>query len=106
MKLIAILTTTASHVEAREIAAALVERKLVACAQISEIESFYRWEGAVHHEPEFRILLKTTEERYAAVESAIRELHSYTLPAIVAIPIDRAYEPYAEWVAGESAGEA
>ena len=45
------------------------------------------------------MLVKTTEDRYADVEAAIRELHSYDLPAIVAFDITQAYGPYAEWVA-------
>ena len=56
-----------------------------ACAQVSAIESFYIWEGEVRHEGEFRVLFKTTGERYAAVEAAIRELHGYALPAIHAV---------------------
>jgi periplasmic divalent cation tolerance protein len=98
MKLIAVYTTVATLQDARRIAQALVERRLAACAQISEIESFYDWRGAVHHEPERRVLFKTTADRYAAVESAIRELHPYELPAIHAVPIERASREYAAWV--------
>ena len=99
MSTIGIMTTTDSLDEARSLAAALVERRLVACAQISSIESFYTWQDAVQNEAEYRILLKTTEERYPDVEAAILELHSYDLPAIVAFDITQAYTPYAEWVA-------
>ena len=99
MSTIAIMTTTDSADEARAIASALVERKLAACAQISSIQSYYTWQGAVRNDDEFRILIKTTEGRYADVEAAILELHSYDLPAIVAFDITRAYEPYADWVA-------
>ena len=95
---IAVFTTTATIDEARTIARTLVERKLVACAQISAIESFYRWNGAVQNEPEFRVLLKTTSDRYGAVEQAVRELHSYELPAIHSIAFDQIYAPYAEWI--------
>ena len=73
-------------------------RRLVACAQISEIESLYTWKGAVQREPEFRLLLKSTPDKYQAVESAIRELHAYELPAIFAIDVLHSYEPYAAWV--------
>ena len=96
--LIAVLTTTDSREEARLISKTLVERNLAACAQISTIESVYSWKGAVQQEREFRVLVKTTERRYADVEAAIRELHSYDLPAIFALPIAYSYEPYAEWV--------
>ena len=102
MKLIAVLTTTDNEAEARTIAAALVERRLVACAQISTIESVYNWEGKVQQEREYRLLLKTTADRYADVEGAILELHSYELPAIYAFAMEHAYEPYSEWVAANS----
>ena len=105
MNLIAVYTTVATLQDAQRIAQALVERKLAACAQISEIESFYFWNGAVQHEPERCILLKTTTDRYAAVESAIRELHPYELPAIHAVPIELASSQYAAWVEEGSRGE-
>jgi len=104
MKLIAVYTTVASRDDARRMARALVERKLAACAQISEIESFYSWRGAVQDEPEWRLLFKTTQERYAAVEAAIRELHPYELPAIHAVPVAQAFAPYADWVEKGSTG--
>ena len=98
MKLLAVYTTVASAEAARRIARELVERKLAACAQISAIESFYAWQGAVAHDPEFRILLKTTEERYPAVEEALRALHDYELPAIHAVALEHVFEPYARWI--------
>jgi periplasmic divalent cation tolerance protein len=98
MKPVAVVTTVATREQARALARALVERRLAACAQISEIESFYTWQGSVQHDPEFRVLFKTTAERYEAVEAAIRELHAYELPAIHAYAFDRVYAPYAEWI--------
>lgn len=105
MKPIAVLTTIGSLDEARAIASALVHRKLAACAQISEIESCYAWKGAVHHEKEFRILFKTTDARYEAVQAAINELHSYELPAIWAVEFQSAYAPYAKWIDENSTGQ-
>jgi periplasmic divalent cation tolerance protein len=104
MKPIAVVTTVASREDARRLAHTLVERKLAACAQISEIESVYRWKGAVQQEPELRILFKTTDERYALVESTIRELHPYELPAIHAFAFEHVYAAYAAWVAENAAG--
>jgi len=105
MKLLAVYTTVGDLEHAREIARDLVERKLAACAQIEAIESFYVWAGVLQNEPEYRILLKTTESRYAAVEAAIRELHPYELPAIHAIAVEHVYAPYATWVVQGSPGE-
>lgn len=99
MTLLAVFTTVATREDAQALAGALVESGHVACAQVSAIDSVYRWQGAVQHEPEFRVLLKTTADRYDAVEAAIRARHPYTLPAIWALPVAQAFAPYAEWVA-------
>lgn len=93
-----VMTTVASADEARALARAMVERRLAACAQITAIESFYRWRGAVENEPEWRVLFKTRADGYAALESAIREAHPYELPAIHAVATQQAYAPYADWV--------
>ena len=98
MTIIAVLTTVDSKEDADTIARALVEKKLAACVQISAIESVYTWEGEVQESPEFRLLVKTTKERYPAVEAAIVELHTYDLPAIVGFPLPHAYAPYVDWV--------
>lgn len=105
MSIIAIMTTTDSLEEARSIAAAVVERKLAACAQISSIQSFYAWQGAIQNDDEFRILIKTGADRYADVEAAIVELHSYDLPAIVAFDLAPVYGPYAEWVTDNASAD-
>lgn len=104
MKLIAVYTTVATPDDARRIATALVERRLAACAQITAIDSVYAWQGAVQHEPEWRVMAKTTAAQYAAVEAAIRGLHPYDLPAIHAVAIEQAFAPYAAWVAEGSSG--
>lgn len=97
-KILAVITTTATLEEAQRMAHDLVERRLAACAQISAIESFYRWEGKVQHDHEYRLLFKTTEERYSEIEQAIREMHSYALPAIFALPVEQAFAEYALWI--------
>ena len=93
-----VVTTVGSRTEAEAMARALVEMGLAACAQITAIDSIYRWQGQVQHEGEFRIMFKTIPARYAEVEAAIRERHPYALPAIHAIATDAASAPYAEWV--------
>ena len=73
-------------------------RGLAACAQISEIESFYTWDGALQQEPEFRLLLKTRAALYPALEAAIRAAHPYALPAIHALPLAAIDAAYAGWI--------
>jgi periplasmic divalent cation tolerance protein len=101
MKPIAVYTTVAEAEDARRIARELVERKLAACAHVAEIESFYTWDGALQHEGEYRVMLKTTEDRYAEVEQAILALHPYELPAVWAVAFEHVHAPYAAWI-GES----
>lgn len=98
MTAIAVVTTVGSKKEARRMAQALVEARLAACAQISRISSIYAWKGAIEHGKEFRVLFKTTAERYDAVERAIRDLHAYELPAIHAFPFARISATYADWI--------
>jgi len=98
MKLFAVYTTVASVDAARRMARTLVERKLAACAQVGEIESFYAWQGALANEREFRILFKTTEARVAEVEAAIRALHDYALPAIHAVALEHVDPAYGRWI--------
>ena len=97
MKLLAVLTTIDDEIRARALAVELVERKLVACAQISRIESVYRWKGDTAQEIEYRLLLKTTE-----LEHAIGELHPYETPPILALPVDKAEADFSDWVLAET----
>jgi len=93
-----VITTVATREQALALARDLVERRLAACAQISAIDSIYRWQGAVEQDSEYRLLLKTHAAGYAALETAIRDRHPYELPAIHAIATLHAHIPYAEWV--------
>lgn len=94
-----VLTTTGSHDEAATIAASLVEARLAACVQVVPgVESVYWWEGRVARDAEWLLLCKTTAERYGEVEAAILELHSYTTPEVVAIPIERGSAAYLDWL--------
>lgn len=98
MKPISVVTTVATLADARALARALVERNLAACAQISQVESFYRWRGAVQNEPEFKIVFKSSAEHYARLEAVLSELHPYELPDIHAVALEQVYRPYAEWL--------
>lgn len=93
------LTTAGSEEEAERISAALIERRLAACVQvIGPISSRYRWQGKVERDREWLCLAKTEASRYDELEAAIRELHSYEEPEIVAIPIVAGSEGYLGWL--------
>lgn len=95
---IAVVTTVGSKKEARRMALTIVEARLAACAQIEKIDSVYSWKGRIERGKEYRVLFKTTEGRYPNIESAIRNLHSYELPAIHAVRFDQISEPYKAWI--------
>lgn len=102
---IAVVTTVGSRDEAMAMAAALVERRLAACVQISEIDSVYMWAGEVRSEPELRLVIKTSFDIYDDVAAAIREQHSYELPAIHALRFDRIDAAYAGWIVDSARGD-
>jgi periplasmic divalent cation tolerance protein len=94
-----VLTTAGSREQAGAIAAALVERRLAACVQISgPIASIYRWRGAIENAEEWHCLAKTAASHLDAVETAIRELHSYDQPEIIATPIVAGSAGYLRWI--------
>ena len=95
-------TTVASEEQALRIAGELVERRLAACVQVAgPILSTYRWEGQVEHAREWLCLIKTRESLYPRLEHAIRELHDYDTPEIIATPITHGSRDYLNWLAGQ-----
>lgn len=97
-----VTTTVASRNDALVLARTLVGERLAACAQITAIESVYRWQGALQQEGEFRVLFKTTAERWSALAAALRARHPYELPAIVAVAAADADAAFAAWMAAET----
>ena len=98
------LTTVGSEEDAERISVALVERRLAACVQVAgPIASRYRWQGEVETAREWQCLAKTEAGRYPEVEAAIRELHPYDEPEIIATPIVAGSAGYLAWLS-ESLG--
>ena len=103
MKPLLVLTNLPDRAAAESLADALIAEQLAACVNIlAPCRSVYRWQGAVQHDEEHPLLIKTTEERYAALEQAIRTRHPYELPEIVAVRIERGLAAYLEWLAAET----
>jgi periplasmic divalent cation tolerance protein len=103
MSTLLVLTNLPDRAVAERLADRLIAEKLAACVNIlAPCRSVYRWKGAVQHDEEHPMLIKTTSERYAALERALREGHPYELPEIIAVPIERGLAPYLEWVAAET----
>lgn len=84
---------------AEDLAKRLVAARLAACVNILPgLTSVYEWKGAVERESELLLLAKTTDERYPALESALREAHPYELPEIVCVPIVAGLSGYLQWI--------
>ena len=103
MSALLVLTNLPDRAAAEKLADALIAKQVAACVNIlAPCRSVYRWQGAVQHDEEHPVLIKTTRQRYAALEAAIRETHPYELPEIIAVPIERGLPAYLAWVAAET----
>lgn len=98
-----VITNLPDRDSAGRLARALVEKRLAACVNVlSPCRSVYRWQGKTEDTEEFPMLIKTTRERYPALESAIRAGHPYELPEIIAVPLAGGLPAYLEWVDSET----
>ena len=103
MTTLLVLTNVPERAAAERLADMLVERRLAACVNIlAPCRSVYRWKDAVQREEEHPMLMKTTVERYPALEQALRAAHPYELPEIIAVPVERGLAAYLDWVADET----
>ncbi len=96
---IVVFVTTASETEALRIGRAVVEQELAACANVlSAIRSVFRWEGKVSEEHECLMILKSRADLFDELAAAIKDLHSYSVPEIIAVPIQRGWPDYLRWI--------
>ena len=94
-----IFVTAASDQEAGLIGRTLVEEGLAACANIiPQIRSIYRWKGEIWDERETLIIVKSREDLFEKIRSRVRELHSYEVPEITAIKLERGDAAYLQWI--------
>ena len=100
---IQVATTTDREEEAQRIARALVERRLAACVHVvGPIRSTYWWQDQIETAEEWRLEMKTRRALLEPLQRAIRELHSYDVPEIIAVPIEAGSEDYLEWLRRET----
>jgi periplasmic divalent cation tolerance protein len=98
-----ILVTTANQEEAAKIGKEMVNAKLAACANIIPgVQSIYRWKGKVVKAQETLLILKSTQPRYRALEKAIKAMHTYETPEIIALPVKKGLDRYIGWVRSET----
>jgi periplasmic divalent cation tolerance protein len=99
-----VVTTCPDDELASRIATVLVERKLAACVQASDITSTYRWQGAIETAREVRLMIKAKSADYAAIEACIMELHTYQNPEVIALPLVAGSRLYLDWIDAETRG--
>jgi len=93
------LSTVASAEDAERLARELVQRGLAACVNVVPgVVSHYRWKGELQRDEERLLVIKTRAERMGALREALRELHPYELPELVAFEITDGSEPYLKWL--------
>ena len=92
------LSTAPDEAYARNLARALVERRLAGCVNWTPVRSAYRWEGEVREEGEVLLLIKTDRARLDGLRRTLDELHPYELPELIAVPIGEGSEEYLGWL--------
>jgi periplasmic divalent cation tolerance protein len=97
-----VLTTVGRMEKAEQLARTLVERRLAACVNIvGPIRSIYRWKGKIENDKEYLLLIKTTAERAAELESAFADLHPYELPELVELGVEDGGASYLAWIGAQ-----
>ena len=96
---IVVIITTPNSIEARKIAKKLVEEKLAACCNIIDrVNSIYFWQGKIEDETEALMMVKTRKELFDKLAKRVKELHKYTVPEIIALPILAGWGDYLKWI--------
>jgi len=101
-KYVQVTTSASSQAEAQQIGHALVEQRLAACVQIAgPVQSVYRWQGQIEQAEEWLCLAKSEHRLFAAIETAVRQLHPYDCPEVIATPIVNGSETYLNWLSDQ-----
>ena len=97
--MILVLTTTDKKSVARKIGKELLKQKLIACYSIlPPMESSYWWKGKIANEKEYQVILKTKKEHFEKIEKIIKNLHTYDLPEVISIDIQKSGKGYLKWI--------
>ncbi|MEU5975904.1 divalent-cation tolerance protein CutA [Streptomyces sp. NPDC047315] len=99
-------TTVDAEDKAEALAHGAVDARLAACAHVDPpIKAFYRWQGEVQTDREWRISYKTTRSRLPELTAWVSAAHSYDVPEWIVLPVDDGSEAYLEWVTEQSSAE-
>lgn len=98
-----VFITASNEDEAARVAGDIVSSRLAACVNIVKgIRSVYRWQGKIEDEGEVLMIIKTRRDLFGALKKRVKELHSYSVPEIVAIPVVEGSEEYLRWIKEET----
>ena len=96
---VVVLTTIGSTTDSHKLAATLVTERLAACVNVlGEMESVYRWQGAVETDHERQLVIKTTADRVPRLQARLQELHGYEVPEFIVLPVVGGSETYLNWL--------
>ena len=99
VRAVVVFVTCPDRRQAQRLAKGLMQRRLAACVNIlPSVQSLFRWKGRVEQTREILLIIKTTAGRFEALCRAVRTLHPYDVPEVIALPIQRAHGPYLRWV--------
>lgn len=99
-----VIFCTAAPNEADRISATLVEERLAACVNIASVRSCYRWEGKVARDTEELMIIKTERRMVEQIMKRLPQMHSYSVPEIIVLPIQEGFGPYLDWISRSIAG--
>lgn len=100
---IVILSTCGSAEEAELVARTLLQEQLAACVNIVQgVRSLYRWKGAIEDSQEWLLIIKTRRDLVPGISEALRRVHTYEIPEVVAIPVVDGLAEYLEWIDRET----
>ncbi|KKI99472.1 divalent-cation tolerance protein CutA [Prochlorothrix hollandica] len=97
-----ILTTTASQESAKAIAQTLVTAKLAACVSLFPIHSLYTWQDSLEATDEWQLLIKADLRQFQAISALVQDIHPYTVPELIALPLTAAAPAYLQWLATQT----
>jgi len=101
METTTLYVTHKNQEEADKVVNALLEKKLIACANFSQVNSVYRWEGKIEHQPEVVSFIKTRKENFEIVRDEILKIHSYETPCILKLDAE-VNDSYGNWILSET----
>lgn len=93
-----VMVTVSSQKEGETIASSIIEARMAACVTLLPVNSIYTWQNQIHSASEWQLLIKTDLSQFSQLEKQIRELHSYEVPEIIALPIVAGSQPYLKWM--------